>query len=354
MLFQIKMFAYIIFVPFFYLNVISDTINLQLNKISENQFNNQIFLNKQKLFFLKNNSYFAQLNKTENSNSQTNYIELKDIININISFVALIISILVAIDTRKRYEASEIKNDERYKESEEKYKSSQLDNKLETDRIIRLELTGILKRLIELKIKYVELMELPNVPPSYRNLIEPLLNQENTSLAYQAIYFAERIPNFVSEVDLYTIADANHNAGNLLEAKRYYEYAIDKNYFKEYIKTSGGERNDDEDVKKSKVATTRALYGAFLFSIAKESDAREEFDKAKKAIEDMKVTNLDWKSYLLGNVYIQWAIGEFRRNNIQEYEERIEQAKRSFNKIDDQKFKDKNLKIIEDLKNRLN
>ena len=243
---------------------------------------------------------------------QVKILTAKDINSIIISTLALLVSIYATINT-------EIKT------------------RSEKKRTIRLQLTDILGRITKLNLdnaKYIK--DYAKTDPQYVSNVSSILNQENTSLLWQAKSLSQEIPDLISPVDLNTIAVANYNSGNFIEADLFHRQGIKK--------------ADDINDNYSKVLATRS-YANFLFSIGKNEDGRDKYKTAISLMQSLPTQGQnDLIPYTNGITYQMWAINELSIGNNDQARKNFSNAQKEFYKIENSFVKDTSLKTLNHLK----
>lgn len=228
-------------------------------------------------------------------------MEIKEIVGISISSLALVLSITATIISliRSRYEKQ---------------------------RIIRSELSDTLSQIISGTLENAKLYRDASNDPVYYQTVSSILNQQNAFLLNEAIYLIDQIPDLVTTIEYNTIAAANANSGQIIVAENYYLKAIAiaaSNYHK---------------------ALATRSYANFIFAQRRFEEGREQFRKSIALLKGgdniVRLQN--------GLTYQIWAWNE--RNNAQSEgrpEELFESARTEFNGIDNEVAKQDAVKGLE-------
>jgi len=199
--------------------------------------------------------------------------------------------------------------------------------KRESQRIIRSQLTDVLSRIVSTNLESIKLQHRKaRKNPEYYNAIVGILSQQSASLLQQALYLIEQIPGLVASIEYGTIATANLNAGDIIQAENYYQKAI--------------------QVASNEYYRSLAIrnYGLFLFQHHRFEEARDQY---RKSISCLKGSD-NLIRYTNGTTYKFWAINELNFAKApKRAEELFESARTEFNAIDHEVTRSNFLQLLE-------
>lgn len=163
-----------------------------------------------------------------------------------------------------------------------------LREKSENKRTMRMELTEVLNKIIDLTIENVSMKEeLKNKPDHFQNLSSHL-NQKNATLLHQAIFLTDKIPNLVLPMNYNTIAISAFNANDIELSKKYFE----------------------KDIKVTKQARYKKIalrsYAEFLFNVRRLEEGRKTYQEAISCSQGSDDSERAFK----GENYQRWGINE--------------------------------------------
>jgi tetratricopeptide (TPR) repeat protein len=183
----------------------------------------------------------------------------------------------------------------------------------ERQRTIRGQLTDILAKLTALQLEAAKLQHEAKDDLDYLLYVNNVLGQQNGFFLDQAVYLSEQIPSLVTTYELNTIALANTNAGNFLQAERYYLKAIEIAPSDRY-----------------KALAVRS-YASFLYPQGRLNEGREQF---RRALDLMKGED-NLARWSKGYTYQMWGVSEISFARSQERaNEHFENARREYASID--------------------
>lgn len=183
----------------------------------------------------------------------------------------------------------------------------------ERQRTIRGQLTDVLGKLTALQLEAAKLQHEVKSDRDYLFYVTNVLGQQNGFLLDQAMYLSEQIPSLVTTYELNTIAVANVNAGNLLQAERYYVRAIGV---------------APSDLYKALAVRS---YAAFLYPQGRLQEGREQYRKALDLIKG-EDNHVRWTN---GITHQMWAVSELNfARSPERANEHFENARKEYASID--------------------
>lgn len=188
--------------------------------------------------------------------------------------------------------------------------------KYEQQRAVRNQITEVLKSMIAVQLDNAKLYhDAAEKEPGYFQAVSNILSQQNGFLLQQAVYLMDQVPHLVTAVEYNTVAFAHAEAGDLIQAERYFTKAI--------------------EVCPNDYARSGALrsYGTFLFAQHRHEEGREQF---RRAIPLLKGAD-NFARAARGIAYQTWAWNELHNaTSPKRAEELFESAKSEFSGIDNE------------------
>lgn len=188
--------------------------------------------------------------------------------------------------------------------------------KYEQQRAVRNQITEVLKSMIAAQLENTKLYhDSADKEPGYFQAVSNILSQQNGFLLQQAVYLMDQVPHLVTAVEYNTVAYAHAEAGDLIQAERYYTRAIDV---------------CPNDYTRSQAIRS---YAVSLFAQHRQEEGREQF---RRAITLLKGAD-NFTRAARGFAYQVWGWNEL--NNAaspKRAEELFESATSEFNGIDNE------------------
>ncbi|HKW70634.1 MAG TPA: tetratricopeptide repeat protein [Candidatus Dormibacteraeota bacterium] len=157
----------------------------------------------------------------------------------------------------------------------------------ETERTVRQNLTDVMKKLVEVDSKQIDIMGTMRSPQEMAPILSEL-NQQRFILAGQAGFLMEQIkPSKVASVEYNQLALLYGLIGNVPQATSFYELSVRKSQKEDAV---------------TQVAALRA-FAMFKFAQNEPETARKSLEKARGIL----TGNLDYELYWRVNVVLSWA-----------------------------------------------
>jgi tetratricopeptide (TPR) repeat protein len=183
----------------------------------------------------------------------------------------------------------------------------------EGQRTIRGQLTDVLGKLTALQLEAAKLQHEVKDDRDYLFYVNNVLGQQNGFLLDQAMYLSKQIPSLVTTYELNTIALANVNAGNLLQAEEFYVKAI--------------------EIAPSEIyeALSVRSYALFLYPQGRLQEGRQQFRRALDLIKG-EDNHVRWQN---GLTHQLWAVSELNfARSPERANEHFENARNEYASID--------------------